>query len=168
MTNFELGGFSIGYVIATSKQTDSQVSPSSPVGTISLSSCPVRHLWMTKLELGGFSIGYVIATSELTDSQVSSFNPGCNTTWKQALKIQKIKQVENATGESNKTTFYWFQKRDTWMQDYKLRRRFIGPDPFFKSGQPSSPLFSSPDKHLRPQLGLIKVRCLGQASFNFS
>ena len=30
--------------------------------------------------------------------------------------------------------------------DYKLRRRFIGLDPFFKSGQPSLPLFSSPDK----------------------
>ena len=38
MTNFELGGFSIGYVIATSELTDSQISSSSPVRTISLSS----------------------------------------------------------------------------------------------------------------------------------
>jgi len=74
MTNFELGGFSIGYVIATSEPTDSQVSSFSPVRTISLSSCPVRHLWMKNFELGGFSIGYVPATSEPTDSQVSSFS----------------------------------------------------------------------------------------------
>ena len=52
--------------------------------------------------------------------------------------------------------------------DYKLRRRFIGLDAFFKSGQPSLPLFSSPDKRLRPQLGLIKARCLSQVSFNFN
>ena len=30
MTNFELGGFSIGYVIATSEPADSQVSSFSP------------------------------------------------------------------------------------------------------------------------------------------
>ena len=47
--NPELGGFSIGYVqFITSEPTDNQVSSFSPVGTISLSSCPVRHLWMTK------------------------------------------------------------------------------------------------------------------------
>jgi len=44
----ELGGFSIGYIHVTSELTDNQVSSFSPVGTISLSSCPVRHLWMTK------------------------------------------------------------------------------------------------------------------------
>jgi len=36
--NFELGGFSIGYVIATSEPADSQVSSFSPARTISLSS----------------------------------------------------------------------------------------------------------------------------------
>ena len=61
MTNFELGGFSIGYVIATSEPTDSQVSLFSPT--------------RTTFELGGFSTGYVIATSEPTDSQVSPFSP---------------------------------------------------------------------------------------------
>ena len=35
--NFELGGFSIGYVIATSEPADSQVSSFSPARTISLS-----------------------------------------------------------------------------------------------------------------------------------
>ena len=59
--NFELGGFSIGYVIATSELADSQVSPFSPT--------------RTTFELGGFSIGYVIVTSEPTDSQVSPFRP---------------------------------------------------------------------------------------------
>jgi len=79
--NPELGGFSISYVLVTSEPTDSQVSPFSPVGTISLSSCPVCHHvqfvtseWQN-FELGGFSIGYVLVTSEPTDSQVSPFSP---------------------------------------------------------------------------------------------
>jgi len=42
--NLELSGFSIGYVHITSELTDNQVSPFSPVGTISLSLCPVNHL----------------------------------------------------------------------------------------------------------------------------
>ena len=67
MINFELGGFSIGYVIVTSEPADSQVSSFSPVRTISLSS------YDKNFELGGFSIDYVIATSEPADSQVSSF-----------------------------------------------------------------------------------------------
>ena len=59
--NFELGGFSIGYVIATSEPADTQVSPFSPT--------------RTTFELSGFSIGYVIATSEPADSQALSFIP---------------------------------------------------------------------------------------------
>jgi len=43
--NLELGGLSIGYVYITSEPTDNQVSSFSPVGTIPLSLCPVRHLW---------------------------------------------------------------------------------------------------------------------------
>ena len=58
---FELGGFSICYVIATSEPADIQVWPFSPT--------------RTTFELGGFSIGYVIATSEPADSQVSPFSP---------------------------------------------------------------------------------------------
>ena len=46
--NSELGGFSINYVHVTSEPTDNQVSSFSPVRTISSSSCPVHHLWMTK------------------------------------------------------------------------------------------------------------------------
>ena len=69
MTNFELGGFSIGYVIATSEPADSQVSSFSPARTIFF--VIIRQ----NFELGGFSIGYVIVTSELADSQVSSFSP---------------------------------------------------------------------------------------------
>ena len=53
--HLEFGGFSIGYVIATSEPADSQVSPFSPT--------------RTTFELGGFSIGYVIAISEPADSQ---------------------------------------------------------------------------------------------------
>jgi len=52
--------------------------------------------------------------------------------------------------------------------DYKLRGCFIGLDPFFKSGQPILPLLNSSDKCLRPQLSLVKARCLGQASLNFN
>ena len=52
--------------------------------------------------------------------------------------------------------------------DYKLRGCYVGFDPFFKNGQRILPLLSSPDKCLRPQLGLIKARYLGQASLNFN
>ena len=72
MTNFELGDFSIGYVIATSEPADSQVSSFSLASTISLSS-------YDNFELDGFLIGYIIATSEPADSQVSSFSPARTT-----------------------------------------------------------------------------------------
>jgi len=45
--NPEHGVFSIGYVHITSEPTNNQVSSFSPVGTIPLSLCPVRHLWTT-------------------------------------------------------------------------------------------------------------------------
>jgi len=47
--NPELGSFSIGYVHITSEPTDNQVSSFSPVGTISLPFCSIRHLWTTGL-----------------------------------------------------------------------------------------------------------------------
>ena len=67
-TNFELGGFSIGYVIATSER---QIAKSHPSVRQGLFLC--HHT--TNFELDGFLIGYVIATSEPADSQVSSFSP---------------------------------------------------------------------------------------------
>jgi len=42
--NPELDGFSISYVHDISEPTDNKVSSSSPVGTIPLPLCPVRHL----------------------------------------------------------------------------------------------------------------------------
>ena len=93
--NFELGGFSIGYVIATSEPVDSQVSPFSPIRTtfelVDIYKKQVSPFGPTRttFDLGGFSIGYVIATSEPASSQVSLFSPvrtifsnGCNTTWR--------------------------------------------------------------------------------------
>ena len=65
--NFELGGFSIGYVIATSEPAIAKSHLSVRQGLF------LCH-YMTNFELGGFSIGYVIATSEPADSQVSSFS----------------------------------------------------------------------------------------------
>jgi len=118
---FELGGFWIGYVIATSELADSQVSPFSPTRTISsfVASQSVTllrplnrqiansHLSVDKdyFELGGFLISYVIATSEPADSQVSLFSlvRTIFLKWLQynlEATIHKKKQVKNTTGES--------------------------------------------------------------------
>ena len=110
LTNFELGGFSTSYVIATSEQADSQVSSTFELSGVlnrlchcdlwtsrqlSLNLEPCWHLqktgldtcWhlqktsITYLELGGFSTSYVIATSELADSQVSFELGGFSTSY---------------------------------------------------------------------------------------
>ena len=88
--NLELGGVSIGYVIATSEPADSQVSISSlliftkdksqpwacwHLQKIGLDTCwHLQKTSITNFELGGFSTSYVIATSELADSQVSTLS----------------------------------------------------------------------------------------------
>ena len=48
---------------------------------------------------------------------------------------------------------------DTWRHIYfDLRAYIIRSDPLFKGSQPRPPIISSPDKRLRSQLSLIKVR----------
>ena len=66
--NPKLGGFSIGYVHDTSELTDNQASSSSPVRTIPLPLCLVRHLLTAGLWIYPLPNGYVHITSEPTNA----------------------------------------------------------------------------------------------------
>ena len=111
---FELGGFLIGYVIATSEPTDSQVSPFKSdkdyfelggfsIGYVIVTSEPADSQvspfspTRTTFELGGFSIGYVIATSEPADSQVSSFSPARTISLSSYDKVSSLVASQSVT-----------------------------------------------------------------------